>query len=123
MRRMTAPPRSFEANGLRFTHDLDGASVGEADTRPIDVALDPEDARLTSEAPLEEQLGERLSAMLGERVQDEEGIFDLAVERAGIVVAAVQLSCDDDAIELLGERAASLTEAALCEALIEALRG
>ncbi len=94
--------------------------------RAVQARIEPDEASLDGDEPLAELLGRRLSALLGVPVRDEEGIFDLAVEREGTVVAAVQLSCgedDEDVLELLGERAPSLPVRALVEALVEALRG
>ncbi|WP_437586126.1 hypothetical protein [Sorangium sp. So ce1000] len=117
----------FEARGFRFRLDREGAEVSEAPTRSIQATIEPDEAGLDDgDEPLAELLGRRLSALLGTPVSDEEGIFDLAVERDGTVVAAVQLSCgedDEDVLELLGERSPSLPVRALVEALVEALRG
>ncbi|AUX30796.1 MULTISPECIES: hypothetical protein [Sorangium] len=119
----------FEARGLRFRLDRQGAEVSGGPARPVQARIEPDEAGLDGDAPLAELLGRRLSALLGAPVSDEEGIFDLAVERDGAVVAAVQLSCgdddedDEDVLELLGERAPSLPVRALVEALVEALRG
>ncbi|WP_438006230.1 hypothetical protein WME89_47760 [Sorangium sp. So ce321] len=115
----------FEAGGFRFRLDREGAEVSEAPARPVQASIDPDEAGLGGDEPLAELLGRRLSALLGAPVSDEEGIFDLAVEREGAVVAAVQLSCgedDEDVLELLGERAPSVQVRALVEALVEALR-
>ena len=100
--------------------------MSEEPARPVQASNDPDEAGLGGDEPLAELLGRRLSALLGAPVSDEEGIFDLAVERDGAVVAAVQLSCgedDEDVLELLGERAPSVQVRALVEALVEALRG
>ncbi|WP_437727097.1 hypothetical protein [Sorangium sp. So ce861] len=116
----------FEARGLRFRLDRQGAEVSGGPARPVQATIEPDEAGLDGDEPLAELLGRRLSALLGAPVSDEEGIFDLAVEREGAVVAAVQLSCgedDEDVLELLGERAPSLPVRALAEALVEALRG
>lgn len=99
-------------------------SAGPA--RAVQATIEPDEAGLGGDEPLAELLGRRLTALLGVPVSDEEGIFDLAVERDGAVVAAVQLSCgedDEDVLELLGERSPSLPVSALVEALVEALRG
>ncbi|WP_441292579.1 hypothetical protein ACSRUE_21235 [Sorangium sp. KYC3313] len=133
---LPAPPRRaliarvttgfFEARGFRFRLDREGAEVSGAPTRAVQATIDPGEAGLDGDEPLAELLGRRLSALLGAPVSDEEGIFDLAVERDGAVVAAVQLSCgedDEDVLELLGERSPSLPVRALVEALAEALRG
>ncbi|WP_437602092.1 hypothetical protein [Sorangium sp. So ce590] len=116
----------FEAGGLRFRLDRQGAEVSGGPARAVQARIEPDEASLDGDEPLAELLGRRLSALLGVPVSDEEGIFDLAVERDGAVVAAVQLSCgedDEDVLELLGERAPSLPVRALVEALVEALRG
>ncbi|AUX27502.1 hypothetical protein SOCEGT47_080930 [Sorangium cellulosum] len=116
----------FEARGLRFRLDREGVLVSEGPARPVQARIDPDEAGLGGDEPLAELLGRRLSALLGAPVSDEEGTFDLAVEREGAVVAAVQLSCgedDEDVLDLLGERAPSLPVRALVEALVEALRG
>ncbi|WP_437817614.1 hypothetical protein [Sorangium sp. So ce1078] len=116
----------FEARGLRFRLDRQGAEVSEGPARAVQARIEPDEAGLDGDEPLAELLGRRLSALLGAPVSDEEGIFDLAVERDGAVIAAVQLSCgedDEEVLELLGERAPSLPVRALVEALVEALRG
>ncbi|WP_437319700.1 hypothetical protein [Sorangium sp. So ce385] len=116
----------FEARGLRFRLDRQGAEVSGGPARPVQAKIAPDEAGLDGDEPLAELLGRRLSALLGAPVSDEEGIFDLAIERDGAVIAAVQLSCgedDEDVLELLGERAPSLPVRALVEALAEALRG
>ncbi len=114
----------FEAQGLRFRLDHEGAEVRGA-CRPVAEAIDPAEAGFGDGATLAEQLGARLSALLGHAAGDEEGIFDLVVEREGATVAAVQLSCDDeeDDLALLGERAEALAPGDLAAALTEALRG
>jgi hypothetical protein len=114
----------FEARGLRFRLDHEGAQVAGV-RQPVAMTIEPAEAGFGEGATLTELLGARLSALFGRAVGDEEGIFDLVVERGGGVVAAVQLSCDDDedALELLGERAESLAPTALASALAEALRG
>lgn len=114
----------FEARGLRFRLDHEGAQVAGV-RQPVAVTIEPVEAGFGEGATLNELLGTRLSALFGRTIGDEEGIFDLVVEREGGVVAAVQLSCDDDedVLELLGERAESLAPTVLAAALAEALRG
>lgn len=116
----------FEARGFRFRLDREGAEVSGGPARAVQARIEPDEASLDGDEPLAELLGRRLSALLGVPVSDEEGLFDLAVERDGAVVAAVQLSCgedDEEVLELLGERSPSLPVRALVEALVEALRG
>ncbi len=91
----------FEARGLRFRLDREGAEVSGGPARAIQATIDPDEVSLDGDEPLPELLGRRLSALLGVPVSDEEGIFDLAVERDGAVVAAVQLSCGEDDEEVL----------------------
>lgn len=109
---------SFEAQGLSFRVDRAGAVLAEPE--PIDVELALDELGLSSDdAP--EALGERLSRLLGETVYDEEGLYDLEVSRAGVVVAALVLACEDDVLALGGERAASVTDEELAAAVAEAL--
>lgn len=114
----------FAARGLRFRFDREGAEV-DGPRQAVAETIEPSDAGFVEGATLAEQLGARLSALLGETVGDDEGIFDLAVEREGAIVAAVQLSCDDDedTLGLLGERSGALAPGELASALAEALRG
>jgi hypothetical protein len=116
--------RSFEARGLRFRPDREGVDV-PGPRCPVAEAIEPHEAGFGEGATLAEQLGARLSTLFGLAITDDEGIYDVVVERAGAVVAAVQVSCDDDddVIEVLGERAESIGAGELASALAEALRG
>ena len=111
-----------DTSGIRFRLDDQGAHI-DGPTRPVHVEIDADDVGLAGEEPLAEALGRRLTQLFGREVQDDEGIFDLAAESQGRVVAALQLSpADDDAaLVLLGERGASTDERTLVEALTEAL--
>ena len=109
---------SFEAHGFTFSIDRRGVTVPSGETIDIDVdwadlGLDP------AQAPTD--LAARLSRLAGEAVEDEEGIFDLAVTREGRTVAALVLACEDDALELVGERASEIDDEAIAGALIAAL--
>ena len=79
-----------------------------------DAGLDPDDAP--------SELGRALSALTEEQVEDEEGMFALAVYRGGAPVAALSVSCEDDALNLGGERVRDITDEELAAALVEALR-
>lgn len=109
-------PFAFE--DLRFSHDRTGTELPEG--RAIEFALDYDELGLDAdEAPT--QLGARLSALLGGVLEDEEGIFDLLVHRDGELVATLSLACEDDVLEVIGERVSSLVEAHLAEALLSEL--
>lgn len=109
-------PFAFEE--LRFSEDRVGAEL--TDGRAVEFALDYEELGLDpDDAPA--QLGARLSALLGVELEDEEGIFDLLVQRDGEPVATLTLACEDDALEVIGERLASVPEALLAEALLSSL--
>lgn len=111
---------SFEADGLVFHIDRAGITLSPSQT--IDIAVDWADLGVAAEqAPTE--LAARLSRLTGEAVEDEEGIFDLAVTQAGKTVAALVLACEDDALELAGERAPEIDDEALARAVIAALAG
>ncbi len=111
---------TFESQGLVFALDRDGVEIASPDTIQIDltcedVGIDPD------EAP--EQLGARLSKLLGEDVSDDEGIFDLAVSKGGVPVAALCVSCEDEELELGGERSGAVTDEEIAAALALALTG
>lgn len=108
----------FEAQGLSFRLDRAGALLERPE--PIDIELAYDDLELApDDAP--EALGARLSRLLGESVYDEEGLYDLEVTRGGAVVAALVLACEDEALALGGERAASVSDEELAAAIAEAL--
>lgn len=109
----------FERNGLRFTHDREGVAVEtpyeiQIDIAYEDLAIDEDDAPAV--------VGKRLSKLTKSVIVDEEGIFDFAVTRDGALVAALVLACEDDALELAGERTAAITDEELAEAIYLALQ-
>ena len=109
---------TFDSRGLSFSLDRQGVEIPGASTIQLDLAYEDlgwgeEDAAT--------QLGASLSRRLGEPVADEEGIFDLCVRRGDAIVAALVLSCEDDAIALGGERSTAVTDEELAEALADAL--
>ncbi len=108
------------SRGLAFSLDRHGVEVPEGSPIQLDLAF--ADVGLDEEHAAQ-QLGERLTRLLGETVADEEGLFDLCVNRGDTVVAALILSCEDDAIALGGERSSAVTDEELAEALAEALGG
>jgi hypothetical protein len=110
---------SFEQNGLTFQSDRTGVSVDAPEE--ILTGLDYEDLDLEPELAAEE-LGRRLSALTSETIADEEGLFDLAVFRGEALVAALIVSCDDDGVDLSGERTSHVTDEELAAALLDALR-
>lgn len=109
---------SFEQNGLTFQPDRAGVTVDAPEE--ISTGLDYEDLDLDPELAAEE-LGRRLSALTVEPIADDEGIFDLAVHRGDALVAALIVSCDDDAVGLSGERTSHVTDDELAQALHGAL--
>ena len=71
---------------LTFAIDRIGAAVEEAS--PIEFEIEYEDLGIDADrAP--EELAERIHAALGEKVEDEEGIFDFVVSDGERVVAAL----------------------------------
>lgn len=109
---------TFTRKGLVFSEDRAGTEL--ENTRSIEIELDYEELGIDpDDAPA--QLGAILSALLGAPVADEEGIFDLVVHKDGEAVATITLACEDDALEVVGERSNGLAEADLAEALLEAL--
>lgn len=112
------PAMPFTRNDLDFSEDVAGAELPAG--QHVEFELDYEELGIDPEsAP--EQLGAILSALLGSSIDDEEGLFDLAVHDDGELVATLTLSCEDDALEVVGERAASIPEATLADALLSAL--
>ena len=108
----------FEHAGLQFTLDrhgleLEGGHAVEIELDYADLDMDPDDAPA--------QLGHVLTRLFESTVADEEGLFDLAVHRDGVLVATLALACEDEMLEILGERATTVSEAALAEALLENL--
>lgn len=109
---------TFHSAGLDFIVDRAGAQIEAPHLIQLDIdyavlGIDP------ATAPVE--IGRRLSKLLGETVDDEEGIFDLAVTKDGALVAALVLACEDEAIELGGERSAEVDDDGLATALVRAL--
>jgi hypothetical protein len=111
---------TFESQGLVFALDRAGVEIANADVIQIDLSC--EDAGLDPDHAAE-QLGARLTKLLGEEVSDEEGMFDLAVSKDGAIVAALAVACEDDTLELGGERTAAVTDEELAAALAQALAG
>ncbi|RYZ61313.1 MAG: hypothetical protein EOP08_13625 [Proteobacteria bacterium] len=110
---------TFTRKGLEFAADRAGTEL--ENTRAVEIELDYDELGIdVGAAP--EQLGAILSTLLGEEMADEEGIFDLVVHKDGVPVATLTLACEDDALEVVGERvAAAVAEADLAEALLDAL--
>lgn len=109
---------SFQRLGLTFSVDRDGVELDPSERIDFEVAY--EDLGFTDEkAP--EQLGARLSELTGERVEDDDGIYDLAVHRDGALVAAVALCCEEGVLVFAGERVEGLADEDLAQALCEAL--
>jgi hypothetical protein len=87
--------------------------------RDIDADLDVEDLGLLSNDELPSQLGSRLSSLLGEKVHDEDGIYDLVACINGQPVATLVLSAgpNDDFVNLAGSRLPSLSNNVLVDAV------
>lgn len=114
----TSAVSTFQSAGLVFAVDRAGALVESPHLIELDVGydvlgIDPESA------PTE--LGRRLSNLLGEPIEDDEGIFDLVVTKDGAVVAALVLACEEDAVALGGERSSEIDDDGLATALVRAL--
>ena len=111
-------PSSFESKGLSFALDRRGLELTSG--HPVELELDYADLGMDpDEAPA--QLGAILSRLLDTRVADEEGLFDLSVHRGDVLVATLALACEDEMLEVVGERTEDVSEAALAEALLAAL--
>ena len=109
---------TFEQDGFVFT--LDRAGLKVHDGNPVDFELDYEELDIDpARAALD--LGARLTTLLRQMVEDEEGLFDLAVHRDAQLVASLALSCEPDALEVVGERCSAVSEASLAQALLAAL--
>ena len=109
---------SAGSSPLRFARDrvgleLESGKSVELELEYESVGIEPDDAP--------RQLGERLTAALGELFADEEGLFDVSVHRGDELVAVIALACEDDALEVVGERVSQLTQADLLRALRELL--
>lgn len=111
---------SFHANGFEFRMDREGVTIPDAEAIEHEIEYD-DFACAAEDASVE--LGERLSRLTDEAVEDEEGIFDLAVYRAGELVAALVLSVEETQLDLTGERIASVKDVELASALAAALAG
>lgn len=98
--------------------DREGVTVPDAET--IEHEIEYEDFGCSSHDAVTE-VGVRLSRLTGESVEDEEGIFDLAVYRAGELVAALVVSTEDSQLELSGERVPAVKDLELGDALTGAL--
>lgn len=111
---------TFEHDGLSFALDRSGLEL--ASGKPVEIELDYADLGIDPDgAP--EQLGVVLSRLLDMPVADEEGLFDLSVHRGGELVATLALACEDEMLEVIGERSATLAEADLAGALLATLAG
>ncbi|MBK8936764.1 MAG: hypothetical protein IPM79_03705 [Polyangiaceae bacterium] len=108
----------FVRRGFTFQIDREGVAIDEPEEIVVDVGYD--DLEM-DEASAPEELGKRLSELAGEKVSDDEGIFDLAVYKDGELVAALVLACEDGALSLGGERSADVEEEELAAAIVEAL--
>lgn len=111
---------TFHSAGLDFAVDRAGAELESPHLIQLDIGYDV--LGLTAEAAPAE-IGRRLSKLLGEVVEDEEGIYDLVVTKDGALVAALVLACEDDGIELGGERSEEIDDDGLAAALVRALEG
>ena len=105
----------FEADGLRFERDTEG-TILEGETEEVLCNLDPEALGLDPEALLE-SVEDRLSVLLGEPYEDDEGMYEFVVTKGGKPVACFVLSCEeDDTLSLAGERLTTITEKAIAVA-------
>ncbi len=97
---------SKAAGELVFSIDREGVELqAPADAlREIDVDIDVEELELQAREDLPIQLGRRLSHLLGERVEDEEGMFDLLVRRDGTPIASLVVSAGpgDELLNICG---------------------
>ncbi len=109
---------SFEQDGLSF--HLDRVGVTLPTSREIQLDVDYDDLAIDPDRAADE-LGRRLSALTGEAVMDEEGLFDFAVYRGETLLAALVLSCEDDELSLGGERAETIDDEDLARAVVGAL--
>jgi hypothetical protein len=99
----------FEAGGLRFERDTDGAAL-DGNTEEILCDLDPESLGLDPESLLE-SMEDRLGLLLGEPYEDDEGMYEFVALKDGKPVACFVVSCEeDDTLSLAGERLTSMAE-------------
>jgi hypothetical protein len=108
----------FVRRGFTFQIDREGVTLDAPEEIVFNV--DYEDLQLDDSSAAEE-VGNRLTALTGEQVADEEGIFDLAVYRDGELVAALVLSCEEGMLSLGGERSDDVKDDELAAAIVAAL--
>ena len=109
---------TFERDGFVFGLDRLGLTLEKSEV--VEFELDYEELGIDPDAAPAD-LGAALTELLRQPVADDEGLFDLAVHRDGNLVATLTLSCEDDSLEVLGERMPSISEASLAHALLGAL--
>lgn len=114
---------AFTEAGLTFALDREGVSL-EGKTREIADEIDLDALGIADEDDLVDELLGRVSALVGEDLDDPEGMIELSVQDAsGRIVAAVVIapSENDDALEVSGECLASMSSKDLVAALTAAL--
>lgn len=107
----------FEQRGLRFDLDREGVSIDDPEVIQVDVdwadlGIEPDDAA--------DEIRRRLAALTGQPL-DQDELYDLVVSKSGHVVAALVVACEEDVLELAGERTVEVEDEELAEALLEAL--
>ncbi len=112
---------AFERNGLSFAIDRVGVELASPEEIQTSIPYDQLDIG-DDDVPAG-VIAERISALLGESVEDEDAHFDFAVSFGGEIVAAVVIECDDDDNVLFvgGERSRAVTDEQLASALAAAL--
>ncbi len=118
---MSASP--FSEAGLTFALDREGVSL-EGKTREIDAEIALEALGIADQDDLVDELLGRFSALVGEDLEDPEGMIELSIRDAsGRVVGALVISPSegDDALEVSGECVPSLVPKDIVAALTAAL--
>lgn len=113
----------FTEAGLTFALDREGVSI-EGKTREIAGEIDLDALGIADEDDLVDELLGRFSALVGEDLEDPEGMIELSVQDAsGRIVGAVVIapSEGDDAIEVSGECDTSISSKDVIAALTAAL--
>lgn len=110
------------AQSYSFTVDRDGLVLEGGATEVVEAALAPADLGWDSgddDDDLIDALEDRIGERTGVDVEDDEGIFDLAVRQGDRLVAVLVVAVEDGAIEVRGERLRDVPQAPVVAALTQ----
>lgn len=107
------------AQSFSFTLDREGLVLDGGEVDPVEAtiacaALGWEEG---DDDDVIDALEDRIAERTGEEVDDDEGIFDLAVHQGERLVAVLVVAVEDGAIEVHGERLRAVSLPSIVEAL------